>query len=119
MQVGAKGAAVKTVVRFLTFLFLVVLFAGGSLIWQARKLFVPGTPGAKAMVFEIPQGASGAEVARLLKKEGVIQDEMSFRLLLRFHPKGGKLKAGIFRVEPSEPAYQVFERLLEAKQLTS
>ena len=91
----------------------------GYVVWQGRKLLVPAAPpGAKSLAFEVVAGTPGTAIAHQLQQVGVIQDEFSFRLLLRFHPDGTKLRAGVFRLEPSETPLQVFDRLLHAKPLT-
>lgn len=92
----------KTVVRLFTFCFLVALVVAGYVGWQAHKLLLPAAfGGAKSVAFEVVEGTSGSDIARQLKDAGVIADDLSFRLLLRFHPKGTLLRAGVFRLEPS------------------
>ena len=110
----------KTLFRLFTFCILVALVIAGYLGWQAHKLLIPAAPaGAKLVAFEVVTGTSGSEIAHQLKMAGVIDDELSFRLLLRFHSKGTLLRAGVFRLDPAETPLQVFDRLLTAEPLTS
>jgi UPF0755 protein len=60
---------------------LVLLVASGGLYW--RWATSASGPHAKIIV-TIPKGATGSDVAELLKKEGVIRSTLAFRLLSRF-----------------------------------
>jgi UPF0755 protein len=110
---------VKNFIRFCFIVLCLVIFAVGYVVWRGQVLLECAAPsGAKWVPFEVVSGKSGTEVAHDLKSAGVIKDEFAFRMLLRFHPKGKDLRAGMFRLEPSEDSLQVFERLLHSEPLT-
>lgn len=115
----------KTFFRLVTFTILACFLLIGYVGWQAHKLFVPASNNkGETVVFEVLPGTSGATVAHQLQQAGVILDEFSFRLMLRFeearakHSESSKLRAGVFRLDPSETPYMAYQRLLHDPPLT-
>ncbi|MCL2888436.1 MAG: endolytic transglycosylase MltG [Elusimicrobia bacterium] len=60
-----------------------------------------------AVVFQIKDGATGAQVARDLKAQGIIKSEFLFKLFLKFFGNSKKLKSGSFDLYLNTPAEQV------------
>jgi len=84
-----------------------------------QKLTTPLHPDSQeSVVFELREGMLGSDVSRALVEQGLIADEFSFRMLLRFHPRGRDLKIGAFALKPSRPPLGLFDDLLEGKPLT-
>lgn len=74
---------------------LVALVIGGlAAVWVERQLNPPGGPGAVVTV-KIPEGTSGAGIARVLHQQGIIGNENFFRVYMRV--KGApSVRAGIY-----------------------
>ncbi len=76
---------------------------------------------SKPVVFEIPQGATGNEVARALEKKGLIRSALSFRAILYYKKKSKGhvfFKSGFYKIDPGKPAIKIFEQLIKGEQLT-
>jgi UPF0755 protein len=79
------------IVLLVLVLLLVSIVAAGGLYWK----WATGASGPQAKVtVVIPHGASGQEVADLLKARGVIRSSFAFRLLARFRGFHGGYQAG-------------------------
>lgn len=63
----------------------------------------------------IPDGASGATVAQLLREAGVIRDEDTFIGLMRERQATTRLRAGAYSFGPGEQLEAVLERLVAGK----
>src|SRR6266540_955775 len=72
-------------------LFLAAVIVGGGLYWR----WATGATGPQTRVtVEIPQGATGSQVADILKQKDVIHSPLAFRLLAKFRGFSGGFKAG-------------------------
>ncbi|MBN9415817.1 MAG: endolytic transglycosylase MltG [Candidatus Eremiobacteraeota bacterium] len=106
---------------FRAFLVLMLLALGlvGAGYHYGQTLLLPADPSnSKKVLFEIKGGMLGNEVARDLARQGLIKDELAFRLLLRFHPQGKDIRVGFFELSPNETALEIFHDLQHAKDLT-
>jgi UPF0755 protein len=84
----------RGLVILVTILILLLAFAAtGAGFWS----WATGAAGPKTkLVVTIPQGASGSDVAGLLKQEGVIRSTWAFKLLARFRGFSGGFQAGVY-----------------------
>lgn len=72
---------------------MLLLLALAAVVWGAKVyLFSAGEP----VVVTISAGQSGASVARLLKKKGIIRSELLFKILFKLTSTPADLKAGQF-----------------------
>jgi len=89
-------------------LVLAVAGLGGFYVWAT------GAPdGSGEVHLTIVSGSTTAEVAALLREEGVIRSPFMFRLLARFNGVGGAIEAGAYTLPSDRPLGEVFD-LLEA-----
>jgi UPF0755 protein len=80
-----------TLVLLALIVVLVTLVASGALYWR----WATGASGPQSKVsIVIPQGASGTDVANILKAKGVIRSTLAFKLLARFRGFRGGFQAG-------------------------
>lgn len=91
---------------------LIAVGAGGmTVMWsllQQRLLESPETdPGAPPVLFEVRKGAGAMEVARGLAERGLIRSEKAFLRMLREKDWVGKLKPGLYRLEPGLHAEEI------------
>jgi UPF0755 protein len=98
--------------RLLVLLLLVlVVVAAGAALWVTRKVAEPFATFSGEQFIEIPAGESTTGIGRRLVAGGVIRDELTFRLAMRWHGRGRSLKAGEYRFTgPTSPA-DVIDRL--------
>lgn len=85
------------------FIFLTGLIIGACAV--KMYFFSAGEP----VVVHIKPGQSGASVAKMLKKEGVIRSELLFKLTLRLTSAVKGLKAGAFDLRENMPAFEVIK----------
>ena len=98
---------------------LVAMVVVGVGYYFLEKLTTPAKPGAKeSVIFEVREGMHGGQVAHELAVQGLLKDEFSFRMLLRFHPQGKSVRVGVFRLSPADTPMHLFEELQTAKPLT-
>ena len=90
---------------------LVLAFVVAAGIWVTRRVSAPYGAFSGETFVEIPPGESTVAIGRRLVAAGVIRDELTFRLAVRWHARGRSLKAGEYRfAEPAAPA-TVIDRL--------
>jgi UPF0755 protein len=100
---------VKRAVIILILLLGVAAAAAG--LWVTQRVSQPFGAFSGEQFVEIPAGESTIGIGRRLIAAGVIRDELTFRLAVRWHGRGRTLKAGEYRfAEPASPA-TVIDRL--------
>jgi UPF0755 protein len=92
-------------VKFLGFLFLVLLLALGG---AAFLVYAPLSPPGETFV-DLPSGTGSAAMAQKLQDAHVIRNRYAFLLLRAW--KGGRLKAGEYRFADSANAETVYSRI--------
>ncbi|MGF1510249.1 MAG: endolytic transglycosylase MltG [Myxococcota bacterium] len=96
---------------------LIAVAAMAGAAWTVnllRRMDAPFDRSAPAQVLRIPKGASGQGVARLLEKEGLIEDRLVYRALLMLQPDGPSAKAGRHEVSAAMSPKALRQRLGEA-----
>jgi len=73
-------------------------------------VFYPGSLSAEKTI-DIPEGASGGEVATILRKEGLIEHELFFKLALRLRPDARPIRRGTYRLQQGMSPVQILEQL--------
>ncbi|HTV02494.1 MAG TPA: endolytic transglycosylase MltG [Luteitalea sp.] len=98
--------------RVALLLLAVLLFgAVGAYVWVSRRVSAPFAGFSGEQFVEIPPGESTAGIGRRLVAAGVIADEWTFRLAVRWHGAGRSLKAGEYRFAEALPPAAVIDRL--------
>lgn len=90
-----------------------VVAVGAGIV--ALTLFIratyEGQPGP-ALEFQVPKGASGADIGKLLTEAGLIEHESLFRIALKLHPaQGSAIKHGVYELPQGYSAAQLLEEL--------
>lgn len=87
--------------------------AGGAALWFRHAVSGDRAfPVAETTVI-VPNGATGAEVARLLAARGVIGSALTFELLARLERRQSAMKAGEFRFEPHQTQAEILRQVVE------
>jgi UPF0755 protein len=97
------------------FLFLLVLAAGGFVLWLRQELHTPVAHSHANDYIEIPRGSSPDEIIGRLQQAGVIRRSWPLRLYLKVSGASARLKAGEYRF-PSPISPLVVVRKLEEGQ---
>jgi len=100
---------VKRVV-FITILVL-GLAAAAAGFWVYNRVSAPYGTFPQEQFVEIPSGESTMGIGRRLIAAGVIRDELTFRLAVRWYARGRSLKAGEYRFAEPATAATVIDRL--------
>lgn len=103
----AVGCAVAGVVV----LALVAAIAGA--VWWTFYRAESDVPPGRVVEVEVPKGASGGEVGRLLAEKGVVRNATMFGIRARSLNASGKLKPGVYELTTGSD-YDAVIRLLEA-----
>jgi UPF0755 protein len=77
----------------------------------------PVGPGETRIV-GVPDGAGAAQIAGILKREGLIRSEFTFRLAVHRHGLAGKLRAGHYELSPAMSPREIAGRLAEGRVAT-
>jgi len=91
-------------------IFFALVFAGCIGLIVLDYVFYPGSLSAQKTV-TIPEGASGAEVAAILRKEGLVEHELFFRLALKMIPDSRPIRHGKYRFTLGMSPAQILEKL--------
>lgn len=94
-------------------LVLLVAIAGGTGLYLAYDHITrPGQPGPEVAV-DIPEGATGRQVARLLAAEGLVEHELLFRGAIRLDDSRKSLKHGHYEMPTGLSPMEVLHILQE------
>lgn len=81
------------------------LAAVAGAVWLGQRVSQPFAAFSGEQFVEIPSGESTIGIGRRLVAAGVVRDELTFRLAMRWHGRGRSLKAGEYRFTgPLSPA---------------
>ncbi len=76
----------------------------------ALAAYIPGRPagdGTKHVEFEVVRGTGMARVTRSLIEEGLIRNELFFRIMMKATFRDGALKAGVYDLNDGMSAYEI------------
>ncbi|WP_135079133.1 endolytic transglycosylase MltG [Terasakiella sp. SH-1] len=119
----------KKVSAFLVAFIVIAVFAASAVSFWLAKNFTRSWVLLEDKVVEIPSGTGVSKIADILAREGVINNPLAFRLVLRFNKLDKGLKAGEYlfpaRVTPKKVAQilsdgkSILHRITFAEGLTS
>ena len=94
-----KKKRAKKAGRVLLGIFLVIVIAVAVLASPLLSDLNRKVSGEESVTVVIPKGASGAEIAEILKTNGVIKSEFAFRMKLKSSPYRDQLNYGEFELK--------------------
>lgn len=97
-------------------LVILLVLAGGTAVYlfsQYNSKLEPVNPAATETfkLVEIPQGYGSEAIGKLLCDEGLIQNELAFRIFLRQSGLGQGFKAGRYNLSPSMSIEEIAQKL--------
>ncbi|HHY37133.1 MAG TPA: endolytic transglycosylase MltG [Firmicutes bacterium] len=111
----AASSTIQQARRYLVHMVIGIIAALLLLIIGINNLLAPVTldnTGAPVRVV-IPRGATGENIARILAEEGLIKNELLFRLLVRWNGAEAKLQAGEYELSPAMAPGEIIDRLVQ------
>lgn len=72
----------------------------------------PDIPPGQPITVEVPSGSSATAIAELMAQEGVVDSELSLRLLLSQDERSRSIQAGTYQLQTGMDEAVVFDRLL-------
>jgi len=100
---------------FMLFIIAMVAAVSGYVLYD--HITQPRT-GGEVVSFEVPEGASGNEVGKLLAEKGFLEYEVFFRIAMRLEPSNDTIKHGEFELPKGESALQLLARLRSGQPKT-
>ena len=91
-----------------------VIIAGSVGIYQIWQEYSHTDCGEKSVTVTIPTGVSGAEIAKILKENKVINNELAFKFKLKNSPYKNELKSGTFILKENMPYNDIIDILRKA-----
>jgi len=104
----------RKIIKAVLFWGLVLLGFGLFLFMKEYHTYYRGYWGESKKV-RIERGSSVREVARLLKREGIIRNETAFLIFHRFLFKGAPLQAGVYRFSKPLRTVDVIRKLVNGE----
>ncbi len=92
-------------------LVILTVFLTVTLLWWQNGLKPVTSYNSSAKIFVVAKGQGVREIAKNLKNEGLIRDQIVFFLYTRFNGIDKKIQAGDFRLNPSMKAADIAEGL--------
>jgi UPF0755 protein len=96
---------------FSLFLVLVVLVVIGAIAWA----FLPAGSSTRPVTVEIPNKASGRDIAAKLRERGIIRSETAFLIMARFLGETSHMQAGDYPLSPHMTLAQIITILVRGE----
>ncbi|GAB4293596.1 MAG: endolytic transglycosylase MltG [Desulfuromonadia bacterium] len=97
----------------------VVIAAGALLLAMILTLFVaaslPVGDGKRVEMVTVPEGAPARTIASLLKRHALIRSEELFLLRVRLKGAGGKIRAGVYRLDDALSPSHILDKLMRGE----
>lgn len=95
---------------------LVATLVAGA--FTVRHAFTAPKLSAASVVFEVPEGATLARVARSLEQAGLVRRAWAFEGLARWREQGGELRAGEYELSAVQSPAEILDRLARGQVRT-
>lgn len=95
----------------------VLLLALGITLWVALMTTQHDVAAGNAVQIEIPSGASTTDIAELLVRTGVVDNELMFRVQTRLLEADGQLKAGVYDLTTGMSYDEAIAELIEGPEI--
>lgn len=99
------------IISVILIIFVVAMIIGCVAVYRMWDEYSHTDCGEESVTVTIPQGASGAKIASILKETGVIKNELAFRFKLKKSPYVNELNYGEFELKKNMPYNDIIETL--------
>ncbi|SHI53607.1 UPF0755 protein [Geosporobacter subterraneus DSM 17957] len=114
MNSSVRRQRKKKFKNLLLLLIAVLLAAPLGLFYSFGKLIQPVDAYSNSTItVEIPSGTSTARIAKLLKENNLIKNDLAFRILSRLSKSDGKMQAGKYALRNDMDAKAIIQALVE------
>ncbi len=96
----------------------VVLLGAGAYTWYTLAQRPVDPANNELVTVRVESGLGPSQIGTILKDEGLIRDELAYRIYVKLHKIENTLKAGTYKIAPSETMGQVIAHLLEGRDET-
>ena len=113
-------ASRSQIVVFMNFFFsliMLVILAGGLVLYFGRQAFNEPGPSANGDTFMVKQNSGVQDIADQLERRGLISDARVFRLGVRVYGNDSALKAGEYAIKPQASMRDIMELLKSGKSV--
>lgn len=100
-----------------SFLFFLIFLSFVFVFWWFRIIGPVDTSLKDQRRFVIQKGLTVSQIGNKLSEEGLIKSPLAFKLYLQFKGKTGNIKAGEYRLSPSEDMKTIVQRLISGPEL--
>lgn len=106
-----KSGIFSIIISVILITFVVTMIAGCVVVYRIWDEYSHTDCGEESVIVTIPQGASGTKIAGILKENGVIKNELAFRLKLKNSPYKNELNYGEFNLKKNMPYNEIINAL--------
>jgi UPF0755 protein len=106
----------RVLVSLATFLMLLLALAGGAALYGRTAFEAPG-PSPEPRIFAVERGMRTPDIARKLKRAGIISDEKIFLAAAYLTGKYRQMKAGEYQFEKNASMASVMGLIVSGKEL--
>lgn len=113
--------SVKIFLRILSVFLLLIIAACGAGFYYVHEAIKPAADSsvsAPPQIVEIASGASFNEVVENLESKHLVRSALALKLLARFNEHITDVKAGFFRVDPTQPPVKILQMLVAGQTVT-
>ncbi len=108
----------KKILRLVSVIVPIALLIGiGGLMYYYQSIGPVNVQNGETIVVEIPKGASTLKIARILKENHLIKNDLSFRILSKLSKAEGKMQAGRYQMNTKMNATEIIDNLIEGSVL--
>lgn len=110
-----KNKSKKIRILFIFIVLLVIVTASKFYVDKLREPVNRVNPTKKSIT--IPNGSSSENISVILKKNGLIKNELTFKVYSRVQNKSSKFKAGIYELDTSMSQDKIMDELIKGGKL--
>ncbi len=97
----------------ISILIILVLSVASSAAYYSRSILPVNAENPEEVSFEIPQGSSSSQIAKILKNNNLIKSEIVFRLVLKKNNAENSLKAGFYNLNTGMNVNEIIAELIK------
>ena len=106
-----KSGIISKIIAAILILFVIALVVGSVIAYNMWAEYTHTESDGESVEVFIPEGSSGADIARILKENEVINYEFAFRMKLKKSPYSDKLNPGKFTLKKNMPYNDIIDTL--------